>query len=232
MQKLAAIGALLMLGCSGSSSGDKGAIDPAAEDFCLQWANDECRLAYLCTDAAAQDATFHARFGSSMDDCWQGLEQRCKSNQNGSGAFGPSCGPGKSVNATAATACADNLPTQSCTTWTAAPAGGCDAVCSSTPTGTGTGTGTGTVATAADFCMTRSMLGCDRVFECDPSSGAAVFGNVAGCKATTSADCTANPKCTMSYDPTLAAGCIAAIKAATCADLMGPTPTVCTSACK
>jgi hypothetical protein len=25
-----------------------------------------CRLAYLCTDAASQDAAFHARFGASQ----------------------------------------------------------------------------------------------------------------------------------------------------------------------
>jgi hypothetical protein len=249
MRKLALVSLLMLVGCGGGSSGSKdtGPVDPDSLDFCLQWANGVCRLAYLCTDAAAQDATFHARFGASMDDCWEGLERRCTSNQTGSQAFGPSCGPSKTVNDAAAQTCNDGLDSQSCTTWTAAPAGPCDAVCSATASGgtssggtgsggagsggTGTGgAGNGSIATASQYCATSGNLSCDRYFECDAATAAATFGNLAGCRSLIASSCSDNP-CPTSYDPALGASCIAAAKAATCAELMGPAPTVCTSAC-
>ena len=125
MRKLGVAWLVLGLGLGCSSSSDKGsaAVDPAAEDFCLQWANEVCRQAYLCTDASAQDAAFHSRYGASKDNCWEGLEQRCKSNQSGSSAFGPSCGPGKKVSTDLASACTQSLQLETCSVWSVAPAG-------------------------------------------------------------------------------------------------------------
>lgn len=149
MRKLGVAGLVvtLGLGCSGSDKGSSngGAVDPASQDFCLQWANEVCRLAYQCVDAAGQDAAFHARYGASNDVCWEGLAQRCESNQSGNTAFGPSCGPGKKVNTDLASACTDSLDLDVCTVWMAAPSGACDLVCATTVSGTGTG-GAGNVA--------------------------------------------------------------------------------------
>ncbi|HEX2674829.1 MAG TPA: hypothetical protein VHM25_28330 [Polyangiaceae bacterium] len=141
MRKLGLVGLVLGLGLGCSSSSDKGstAVDPAAEDFCLQWANEVCRLAYLCVDAGAQDAAFHARYGASKDDCWEGLEPRCKSNQSGSSAFGPSCGPGKKVNTDLASACTQSLELETCAVWMVAPAGACDLACATVGAGAGAG---------------------------------------------------------------------------------------------
>jgi hypothetical protein len=236
----------ITLGCSSSSStSGTGSIDPAAQDFCLQWANDVCRLAYLCVDAASQDAAFHARYGTSLDNCWNGIEKLCTSNQSGSQTFGPSCGPGKKVDTTTAQACSDTLAAESCTEWTAAPAGACGGVCSASNSGgtggsgaTGTGTGgattvggSGSVATAVEYCSTSGNLTCDRAFECESAAATSQFGNLAGCKSLISAACGASDPCPSGYNATLGSACIAATKAATCQDLMGPAPDVCTSAC-
>jgi hypothetical protein len=206
-------------------------------DFCLQWANGVCRLAYLCVDAAAQDAAFHARYGTSTDNCWQGLEKLCTSNQT---TFGPSCGPGKMVNQAAATTCTDRVDTQSCVDWMATPAGGCENVCgaavtqdagSGSDTGAGSDAASGSLATATQFCNTEGALTCDRSFECDSAGSAMAFGNLAGCKGAIAALCSSGDPCPNGYNQTLASGCVAATRAATCQELMGPTPTVCTSAC-
>lgn len=132
---------LLVVGCGGGGSQQAAQkVDPASEDFCLEYANSVCRLAYLCTDESTQDAAFHARYGSSLDDCWQGIEKLCTSNQSASTAFGPSCGPGQSLNATAA-ACTDGLESQTCLEWQTTPAGtGCQGVCSSASGGGAGGT--------------------------------------------------------------------------------------------
>ena len=269
MRKLCLAGVVFGLACS-SSGGSSGtaAVDPAALDFCIQFGNDECRLAYLCVDAASQDAAFHERFGKSQnDDCWQTVQKRCTSNQSGSQAFGPSCGPGKKVNTDLASACTDSLESDACADWTAAPSGVCDAVCSTAVNpggaggtgavnpggaggtgaggtgagGTGAG-GTGTsaggstgnpssVATAEDFCIAEQSVECDRVFECFATQAAAMYGTVAGCKATIASDCASSDPCPSSYDAGQAAGCLAATKTATCTQLTGPPPAVCTSAC-
>jgi len=141
MRKLGVVGLVLglALGCSSSSDKGSAAVDPAAEDFCLKWANDVCRLAYLCVDAGAQDAAFHSRYGASKDNCWEGLEPRCKSNQSGSSAFGPSCGPGKKVNTDLASACTESLELETCAVWTVAPAGACDLACTTVNAGAGAG---------------------------------------------------------------------------------------------
>ena len=134
MRRLALLGFVAFLGC-GSSGGGGGAVDPGALDACLAWANGVCRLAYLCVDPANQDAAFHARYGSSDQTCFDALMKRCQSNQTGSGAFGPSCGPGKVVNQSAVTTCQGTLDSLACTDWTAMPSGGCEGICgaSSTP---------------------------------------------------------------------------------------------------
>lgn len=245
MRKFVFASVVIALGCGGGSTKNEGtgAVDPNSLDFCLQWANGVCRLAYLCTDATSQDAAFHARFGASQDTCWEGLEKLCTSNQSGSQAFGPSCGPGKVVNTGAAQTCTDNLDTQSCATWQAAPAGACDAVCGAASHtggsgaggagngGTGATGGTGSVATPAAYCVTSGNLTCDRGFECDPDGGTALFGNLAGCKEYVASSLCAATPCASSFDAALASSCIAATKAATCEQLLAARPAVCTSAC-
>ena len=149
MRALTFASVMVVVGCGGGGS-NKAAeqVDPASQDFCLDYANSVCRSAYLCTDAAAQDAAFHARYGSSADECWQGVEKVCTTNQSGSSAIGPSCGPGKTPNASAMT-CTDGLQTQSCVEWLATPAGtGCQGACSAASAGgtAGTAGGTGTGA--------------------------------------------------------------------------------------
>jgi len=278
MQKLDAGGWGLVLalaftsGCGGNGS-DQGSasVDPATLDFCLHWANGVCRLAYLCVDASAQDAAFHARYGKSQDDCWQSVEKYCTSNQ--SGGFGPGCGPGKKVNSTAANACTDDLDTDSCVDWAAAPGGACDAVCGTANTGGAGGTGaggtgaggthaggtgaggtgaggtgvsgaggasvagssgnasTGSLATQREFCEVDQSVQCDRAFECFATAAAATFGTLAECKSLTISACATGDYCPSSYDATQAAGCVAATKAATCEQLQGDPPAVCTAAC-
>lgn len=265
MRKLGAAGLVLGLALGCSSSSDKGstAVDPAAEDFCLQWANDVCRLAYLCVDASAQDAAFHSRYGASKDDCWQGLEPRCKSNQSGSSAFGPSCGPGKKVNTDLASACTQSLELETCSVWMLAPAGACELACTSmnagggagnvggfgnagglgnvgglgnlggagnSPGAGGAGTTSGSYSTSREFCDAEQSVLCDRIFECKPTE-AAQLGTLADCKASVMQDCAQFELCPTGYDASKAAGCIAATKAATCAELSGDPPEVCTSAC-
>jgi len=255
MRALTFASVMVVVGCGGGGS-NKAAeqVDPASQDFCLDYANSVCRSAYLCTDAAAQDAAFHARYGSSADECWQGVEKVCTTNQSGSSAIGPSCGPGKTPNASAMT-CTDGLQTQSCVEWLATPAGtGCQGACSAasaggtagTAGGTGTGAGgsggtssggtssggSGTVTTGTEFCKVGGELQCERYFECDPSGSAAQFGNLAGCKAVVQTSCSMPDPCPDTFNASLASGCIAAIKAATCTELMGPAPEVCTTACE
>ena len=262
MRKLNSGGAVVLLGFAlGCSSSDQGsaAVDPAAADFCLHWANDVCRLAYLCVDAGAQDSTFHSRYGQSLDDCWQSVEKHCTSNQSGSQTFGPSCGAGKKVNADVASVCTDSLEAASCAVWTAAPAGACDAVCStgssmgvaggpgagSGGAGTagtssggagsgsgGSGAGNGALATAREFCTAQQSVMCDRIFECTPAESAADYGTVADCKTKWASLCASTTVCTKSYDASKASACVAATKAATCAQLMGDPPEVCTSSCQ
>jgi hypothetical protein len=116
----------ILAGCGGGSGGQ---VDPASEDACLRWANGVCRLAYLCVDSAARDAAFLALYGPDSDNCFQGLLGRCTSNQSVGNAFGPSCGPGKTVNQSALQTCDDNLMSLSCVDWGAAPAGGCEGIC-------------------------------------------------------------------------------------------------------
>jgi hypothetical protein len=117
----------MMLACGGGSG--SGPTDPAASDFCLAYANGICRLAYICVDAADQDAAFHARYGASMDTCWMSINKLCASNQTGSNTFGPSCGAGKTLDQAASQTCIDDLFSMSCVDWKAAPAGGCEGVC-------------------------------------------------------------------------------------------------------
>lgn len=132
MRKLILAGLAMFLACGGGSGG--GPVDPAARDFCLEYSNGVCRLAYICVDAAAQDAAFHARYGASMDTCWMAINKLCVSNQTGSNTFGPSCGPGKTVNQASATTCNDDLFSTSCVDWTTAQAGaGCEEVCNVLP---------------------------------------------------------------------------------------------------
>jgi hypothetical protein len=253
MRSLTLASVMVVVGCGGGSNSTEEKVAPESQDFCLDYANGVCRLAYLCTDATSQDAAFHARYGSSLDDCWQGLEKLCTSNQSGSNAFGPSCGPGKTPNASGMT-CTDGLQSQTCVDWMTTPAGpGCAGVCSAggtsgaggssgtggSTTGTGgsstagAGGGTGAVNTATAFCTVANELQCERSFECDPDGSATRFGNVAGCKALVQAACMAKTDpCPMSFNASLASACVAAIKAATCTALMGPAPEVCTSACE
>jgi len=240
MRKLVLLGLVATLGCGGGSSANKGQVDPGALDFCLAWGNGVCRLAFLCVDTASQDAAFRARYGT-VENCSLALAQKCQTNQTGAQAFGPSCGPGKVVSQSAATTCQDNLDSMSCVDWMTTPAGdGCAAVCGGAPTGMDAGTGSdaggdagssnGSVATTGQFCTVSGNLDCDRAFECDSAKASAAFGNLAGCKGFVSAVCVED-QCSGAYNPTLGASCVAATRAATCQELSGPPPTVCTSAC-
>lgn len=249
MSKLFFTSLVLTLSCGGSKA-DAGKVSDESLDFCLQWANGVCRLAYLCTDEAAQDAAFHSRFGASQDDCWEGLEKRCTSNQSGNSAFGPSCGPGKTVNSAAAQTCNDSIDTQACTTWSAAPAGPCESVCDAASSGTGGASGTGggsgsggasstggtsgagAVDTPAAYCLTSGNLTCERGFECDPTGGTSVFGNIAGCKEFVAVSCASGTPCPNGFNATLASSCLTATKAITCQEFVtGAAPAVCSSAC-
>jgi hypothetical protein len=268
VRKLLITSVAIVLGCSSGNGGtkDAGPVDPAALGFCLHWANGVCRLAYLCTDAGSEDAAFHDRYGQSQENCWEGIEKLCTGNQSSS-PFGPTCGPGKVVNAASAQACADDLDTESCIAWKAAPAGACESVCGATSslpaggaggaggaatgmggaatgmggaaTGIGAGAGglgaagasNGTLATPDAYCNASLPLACERAFECSPAAAAMRFGDLAMCKATVATFCSLGDFCPNGYGPDLAASCLAARKAATCQDLMGPAPMVCTSAC-
>jgi hypothetical protein len=258
MRKFYAACVVLALGCSSSGSNPgNGAVDPASLDFCLEWANGVCRLAYLCVDAGAQDSAFHSRYGSSKDDCWQSVEKYCTSNQTGSQTFGPSCGAGKEVNDDLASACTESLETATCADWTAAPAGTCGSVCNvarnggaggspgaggsgSGGTGTGaagmssggSGASTGSLSTPSEFCIAAQSATCDRIFECNAAAAAALFGTVADCKTTTTAECTTRDLCLGGYDATKAAGCMSELKGQTCQQLQGEVPAVCSEACK
>jgi hypothetical protein len=249
MRNLVFASVTMILGCggAGATSSNAGPVDPAALDFCLAWANGVCRLAYLCVDTAAQDAAFRTRYGTGMDNCWQGLQKLCTSNQTGSQTFGPSCGPGKTVNQSSSKTCTDSLSSQSCVTWRAAQAGGCEDVCGAAgqadagsgsdaqagaDTGAESDSATGSVATATDYCNTEGNLACDRSFECDSAGAAAQFGNLAGCKAFISSRCGLGNACPNGYNQSLGTACVAATRAATCQDLMKPRPAVCAMACQ
>ncbi len=252
---LVGVVAVAGMGCSSNSDSGQsgGTTDPASLDFCLHWANDVCRLAYQCADSAAQDTSFHARYGKTQDDCWQSIEPLCASNQSGAQAFGPSCGPGKHVNSAAANTCTDALESDACADWTAAPAGTCDTVCSAAVGNTGgggSGNGTGgagsggtanssggapanpgSLATASDYCVAYNDTLCDRIFECDAAEAAALGGTVESCKSESAATCAGNP-CPAGYDATSAAACLAAAKNGPCSQFMSDPPAVCTAACQ
>lgn len=238
MRKHVFVSLMLLLGCGGGSSAP---VDPASLDACLAWANGVCRLAYLCVDTTAQDAAFRALYGTGSDTCWEGLAKRCETNQPASGAFGPSCGPGKSVDQAALTVCQDDLQAMTCAEWTAAPAGGCESICggakSNPDAGTknDTGGGGGSVATQTEFCTTSGNLVCERGFECDPAGSASSFGSLSGCKGLVTFACASSGSsaCPGGYSPSLAATCLADMRAASCtAVLGGATPSTCDDACK
>ena len=238
MRKPVFVFLMLVFGCGGGSSAP---VDPASLDACLAWANGVCRLAYLCVDSASQDAAFHAQYGSSNDTCWEGLAKRCQTNQPPSSAFGPSCGPGKTVNQTALTLCQDDLQSMACTEWQAMPAGNCQSICgggSSSPDAGAkkdTGSSGGSVATQAEFCSASGNLSCDRSFECDPTGSSSLFTNVADCKSFIGAVCASSGSsfCPGGYSSSLAATCLADVRAASCTVVLGDTsPASCDSACK
>lgn len=255
MSKLiwAVVGVVSVLGCSSTDKGSAGPVDPAAQDFCLHWANEVCGLAYQCTAATAQDAAFHSRYGKSEDDCWEGLDKLCESNQTGSQTFGPSCGPGKKVNTTLSDGCFAGLDAQTCSVWSSAQDGPCDFVCDA-PTNPGTGAGgagngaggggagtpgtpsagatsTGSLSTVYDFCVQFQNVGCEREFECDPTGAMMAFASVAECKSSVPTFCSSVAACPGGYDANSAPGCLAAAKTATCAELNGDPPAVCTATC-
>jgi hypothetical protein len=238
MRKHVFVSLMLVVGCGGGSSAP---VDPASLDACLAWANGVCRLAYACVDTASQDAAFHAQYGSASDTCWEGLAKRCQTNQPSSTAFGPSCGPGKTVSQTALALCEDDLQSMSCTEWKAMPAGNCASICggaSSSPDAGAkkdAGTSGGSVSTQAEFCVTYGNLVCDRGFECDPTGGATGFTDAAGCKSFIGAVCASGGSsyCPGGYSSSLAATCLADVRAASCTVVLGDTPpSSCASACK
>jgi len=201
---------VILAGCGGGG----GQVDPASEDACLRWANGVCRLAYLCVDTSARDAAFFALYGPDSDNCFQGLVGRCTSNQPIGNAFGPSCGPGKTVNQTALQICDNNLMSFSCVDWEGAPAGGCESLC----TGAGKDAGGGSGMNLAEFCTAFGSLGCDRHFECDPTGSVSKYGTLSTCKAQLASQCSTSSTalCSAGFDGSLAATCLADYKTAAC----------------
>jgi hypothetical protein len=237
MRRLAWLALIAVSGCGGGSKSG-GAVDPGALDACLAWSNGVCRLAFLCVDATAQDATFKARYGADMDACFMKLMARCQSNQSGD-VFGPSCGPGKVVNQTALQTCKDDLQTLSCVDWTPSPAGNCAAICGASsgnpdaggnPDGGGGmdgGGGGGSVATVVDYCVTSGNVTCERGVACDPMSGVTLDY----CKALIAQVCP-TAACTSTYNAQAAASCVAALQSASCDVIVnGPNPPVCDTVC-
>jgi len=236
MHKLRAVSLLMVVGCGGAGGGSSAPVDPSSLDACLAWSNGVCRLAYLCVDTASQDAAFQSLYGTSRANCEDGLSKRCTSNQPAGKAFGPSCGPGKTVNQTALTTCEDNLESMFCTDWTTSPAGGCENICGGTSSGPDAGaksnTGSspdagtsdaGSLATPTDFCSATGSLACDRSFECDPAGSAGTFGSLAGCKGLITYACASGGStyCPNGYTPSLAPTCLADLQAASCAVVSG-----------
>jgi len=206
-------GILVLVIVAGCDGGGGGGVDPASEDACLLWANGVCRLAYLCVDTAARDAAFLALFGPDSDNCFQGLLDRCTSNQPAGDAFGPSCGPGKTVNQSAVQTCEDNLMSLSCVDWVTTPSGGCDSMC----TGTIKDAGGGSAMTLDEFCRAFGSLACDRHFECDPIGSATDYGDLATCKSGFASQCASGSSvCPAGFDGSFAATCLAEYKTATC----------------
>lgn len=228
MHKLGLMALAILAGCGGAGGGQ---VDPAIQDACLLWANGVCRLAYLCVDTASRDAAFFARFGPDSDNCFQGLLERCISNQPAANAFGPSCGPGKSVDQTALQTCDDNLVSLSCVDWATAPSGGCENICA----GTGKDAGFGSTMTLAQFCSAFGSLGCDRHFECDPIGSASAHGDLPTCKSQLASQCTGGTSlCSAGFDGTYAAACLAEYKTAACTIAMAGASQIpsCNSTCK
>ena len=218
---------VLLVGCGG---GD-GQIDPASEDACLLWANGVCRLAYLCVDTASRDAAYLAMFGPDSDNCFQGLLKRCTSNQPASDSFGPSCGPGKTVNQTALQSCDSNLMSLSCVAWATARAGGCENICAAA----GKDAGGGAAIALAEFCAAFGSLGCDRHFECDATGSATTYGDLSTCRSRLAGQCTSGtPLCSNGFDGSYAATCLAEYKTASCALVFAGASQLasCNSTCK
>ena len=260
MRKLYSVGILgvaaLLLGCSsdGSSKQNAGTVAPASLDFCIDWANDVCRLAYLCVDPSDQSSDFKSHFGSTTEACQQNLLSQCTSS---SSSFGPSCGGGKVADPDLAGLCTELLESEPCSTWTSVPAGPCNTVCGNgtNPGGVGGAGGatgnpgsgssgapassagapaTGSLATSLDFCVALENVGCDRIFACEPDVAAAALGSVAACKTSLDATCASAEPCPGHYDASQAPACIAAAMTASCAELMSSDgePAVCNSACE
>jgi hypothetical protein len=222
MRKVVLAGLIAVAGCGSGKNDGSTMIDPAAQGACLDWANGVCRLAYLCVDEASRDAAFQARFGTDSEACWMGLLNRCQSNQAGATAFGPSCGPGKTVNQAAAATCRTDLETLACTDWLVTPAGNCGGICTMT-TGTPDGGG-GTVTTAIEYCQQSTALLCDRVGECDPTS-LDPLGGVAGCKAFFLVLCDDPGLCPGGFNAGPVPACLNEIRAATCTVINDPAAT-------
>ena len=228
MSKPGLMAFVMLAGCGGGSGGQ---VDPASEDACLLWANGVCRLAYLCVDTAARDAAFLALFGPDSGNCFQGLLERCTSNQPASDAFGPSCGPGKTVNQSAVQTCDDNLMSLSCADWVTTPSGGCDSIC----TGTIKDAGSGSAMTLDEFCRAFFSLACDRHFECDPIGSATDYGDLATCKSGFASQCASGSSvCPAGFDGSFAATCLAEYKTAPCGIVFSGASDIpsCDSTCK
>jgi hypothetical protein len=121
---LSLLGLTVLVACGGGPARND---DPAVLDACLEWSNEVCHLAAACVEPADWDSGIRARFGSSADDCYVKLLNRCQTNQT-SNPFGPSCGPGKVVDQAALDACVFDVYNVLCNTWTP-DVGDCQDVC-------------------------------------------------------------------------------------------------------
>ncbi len=85
-----------------------------------------------------------------------------------------------------------------------------------------------------DFCNRGAAAVCDRIFVCDPTTAAQVYGTQAQCTSQSSAQCS-SAACPSgkTFDPSAADQCVAAYPNASCSDLaQGTYPPVCTTVCR
>ncbi|MGZ3445995.1 MAG: hypothetical protein ACXWLF_06230 [Myxococcaceae bacterium] len=85
-----------------------------------------------------------------------------------------------------------------------------------------------------DFCNRGAPAICARIFACDPTTAAQVYGTQAQCTSQSSSQCS-SAACPSgkTFDQAAADQCVAAYPNASCSDLaQGTYPTVCTTVCR
>ncbi|MGZ6080558.1 MAG: hypothetical protein ACXWK4_07075 [Myxococcaceae bacterium] len=85
-----------------------------------------------------------------------------------------------------------------------------------------------------DFCNRGAPAICARIFACDPTTAAQVYGTQAQCTSQSSSQCSSAARPSgKTFDQAAADQCVAAYPNASCSDLaQGTYPTVCTTVCR